>query len=132
MGVKNNSVLERVSMSGDRAVVMSMNLEQKVRSNEVKQLSLSDDGNWCAIAGGTYIKYFYLIDTQNQTQYKLVSKSLNNTLVPCFINGASDRLMIGGDGKIELWDINTRTALRVIGGFSTGFNNILCSFSVNN
>merc|ERR1712173_282822 len=91
------------------------NLEEKVDGTDLsKQLCLSDDGNWCVIASGVFKKYSFLIDTVSQTQYKLESKVMEDSLAPCFIGGGSDCVVIGGFKKFESWDVNTRSLLQHI------------------
>ena len=50
--VKNCSVLEKRSVSGDHSVLMSLELEEKLTRMTMNQMALSDDGTWCAIGGG--------------------------------------------------------------------------------
>jgi len=124
--VKNGNILEQRTVSGDQGLVMSLNLEQSVSGTE-KQLCLSDDGNWCAIASRS--KYWYLVDNIQRKQFKLESKSLGSTYSPCFIGGGSERVVIGGNPKFEVWDINTRSSLQIVSGLGSYVN---CTVSVGN
>merc|ERR1712062_297099 len=128
--VKNENILEKRVMSGDYGVVMSMMLEQSVTTSfGIQQLSLSDDGNWCAIAGGLGKKYWYLVDNVNGTQFKIESKVMSNSCSSCFIGGGSERVVIGGRSEFEVWDINTRTVVQHITGLGDDVN---CMVSVGN
>merc|ERR1712154_319720 len=49
---------------------------------------------------------------------------------PCFVNGGSDTIVIGGKRQFEIWDITTRSAKRVLDG--TGGRMMQCACSVNN
>merc|ERR1712176_295958 len=107
---------------------MSLKLEGTVSSTHLKQEAVSDDGKWCAIGGGPN---FYLTDIPEQRQYQLKPEKMSNAYSVCFINGESDRVVIGdgGDGKFEIWDIGTRTAIKTITGLG-GYCGCMCS--VNN
>lgn len=129
--VKNCSVFEKRSVSGDHGVLMSVELEEKLRWMGTNQMALSNDGKWCAIGGGKGKSYWYLIDVEQETQHKMVSKVLKHTYAPSFINGASDRVVIGGVAQFEVWDIATRSALRVVTGMKAG-NGIEAFSSVHN
>jgi len=125
----HSNVLERRSVFGDRDEVMSIKLEHAVKDMTSKQMSLSDDGKWCVIGAGMNKPYFYLIDTVKERQFTLESKALAHTVNPSFIEGG--RVVIGGIGRFEVWDIETKSLLRAITDFpdTAWFN---CSFSVNN
>merc|ERR1712233_234218 len=92
--------------------------EEELEWMAMNQMALSDDGKWCAIGGGD-VSYWYLINVEQEMQHKMVSKVLKETNAPNFVNGASDRIVIGGDGQFEVWDIATRSALRVVTGLGT-------------
>ena len=127
--VKNGDVLERISVSGDKALdSVNIKLEEKVKINSFsKQVALSDDGQWCAIGTGGKA-FWYLVHIPNKKQYKLESATMTYHCAPSFINGGSEYIAIGGKDQCEIWDINTRSSLRVI----SGIGSVLASCSVNN
>jgi len=126
--VKNGNVLEQRSVTNKKKVV-SLELEEKIKPAPTKQVALSDDGFWIAIAGGVGKSHFYLIETQNSIQTKMTSDSLKNALAPCFVNVESTHFVIGGVSKYELWDVDNKTSLRMIQIPQRGL--VLCSYSVN-
>merc|ERR1712083_736137 len=63
-------------------------------------------------------------------QQKLTSTTLKNSFAPCFINGDTEYVAIGGAYKgVEIWEIKTQQAIKKIGngeiGCMTSTNNIL-------
>jgi len=118
--VKNGNTLEQRTVSPDDEVVLSLSLDQKVSDSQNKQVSVSDDGHWCAIGAGFDNAYWYLIDIPNKKQHKLRSKELKWSYTPSFVGNGSDQIVICGDKKCEIWDVQSRESLRVIELFSTG------------
>merc|ERR1712241_273476 len=70
------------------------------------------------------------INIREKVQYKLQSQVMRHSKAPCFINGDSEQIVIGGWKHFEIWDIATRSSLRVIKDFSTDSAWAMCS--VNN
>ena len=137
--LKNKEVLERRSIDEVSEVVMSIKLKQKVDTSAAsKQLSLSDDGTMCAIGGG-YTSHFYLVNLESKAQHKLTSKTLRQTRAPCFINGATAFVAVGGGDEqgVEIWDLAKKEAnqlFKVDSGYigcMTSTNNILAVASSN-
>merc|ERR1712192_311871 len=128
--LKNKSMLERRALGKVNAVQMSIKLEEQVAGSGTKQLSLSGDGTVCAIVGGDNKAYFYLIELENQMQHKMSSEVLGDTYAPCFINGQTECIAVGGYGSqgVEIWDIKTQKPMKVLKGFK---DSILCSESSN-
>merc|ERR1739840_58528 len=58
--------------------------------------------------------------------YKLESKVMDDSYAPSFIGGDTGRVVIGGDGKCEIWDVQTRSAVHVITDIKRSVN---CTFS---
>jgi len=126
--VKNSKIFEQRSMFGDHSVIVSVELEGKAKFHDKKWVSLSNDGRYCAIATGD--TSWYLVDIRNQLQFKLISKELSKTYNSTFIEGDSLRVVIGGNpSKCEIWDVETRSHIRVISDIG---HDVLCVASVNN
>ena len=72
----------------------------------MKVSSLSDDGNYCIIGGG-YKNFFYIIALETQKQIKLNTEKLTYAFAPCFINGESNLIAVGGNtGEgVEIWNV---------------------------
>eukprot|EP01084_Bolivina_argentea_P302178 521557_1 len=111
-------------------VMMRVELKEEISDIALKQLCLSDNGEFCVIAGGMRKKYFYLIDLKKESSDKLISGNLNTTNAPCFINGEPKYVMVGdAKGKIEIWDIRTKTVFKVMDECK---GIITCAMSTNN
>ena len=126
--LKNYEVVEQRSIDDLKKVKMSIRLEAKVVSTAMKQLALSNDGRFCAIGSGFKKPSFYLIDLKNKQQFKLTTKVIINSYAPCFINGDTQYLAIGGYKGVEVWDINSRKSLTILEFPSSGW----CSASSSN
>ena len=71
------------------------------------------------------------MDLTSSKQHKLKSE-MSGCFSPCFINGETDYVAVGGDSgdgvNVEVWDIASKTAvkqLEISGGYcSTSTNNI--------
>ena len=113
----DHQYLERREVSGKQEASMRIKLDEVVSQKLLKQMSLSPDGSLCVIGGGDNA-YWYLIDIAQQKQFKVESQSLGRSCTPCFIDNASgsqsEQMVIGGIGKIEIWDVRKRESLRVI------------------
>ena len=105
--LKDLKVFEKRNLDEPNKVVMSIELEREVESGWSKQLSLSSDGTYCAIRGGHANPYFYLIDLKSEEQHKLTSSSMSSTFAPCFINGATEFVVVG-DTKAEIWNVTSQ------------------------
>eukprot|EP01084_Bolivina_argentea_P027301 50753_1 len=129
--VYDESVLQTRAMNNVNKVLVNIKLDEKCLSANDKQLSLSDDGNMCVIAGGATQSYFYIIDIPNQKQHKLTSNWLTNTYVPCFINGETKYVAVTDRGKVQIWDIEKRICFKnMLIACSNRY--ISCSVSTNN
>ena len=131
--MKIYEVLEKRDMSDINTVVLSLRLQEKVDSQSfVKNLILSNDGTICVVAGG-YQEPFYVIDLQNETQYKFNSQSFGASYSPCFINGDPQDNAVGGryGEGVQIWNIKKQQVLRTLDidsgyvGCTTSTNNIL-------
>merc|ERR1719474_2228842 len=111
---------------------MSMELDEEVGRMTMRQMDVTNDGAFCAIGGGSKKPYWYLIDIVNGTQTKLKSQVLRETYCPCFINGAADQIAIGGEGKVEIWDLATKTSINVLDVNDVEENSVRCTYSVHN
>mmetsp|Transcript_42253 Transcript_42253/g.69642 ORF Transcript_42253/g.69642 Transcript_42253/m.69642 type:complete len:711 (-) Transcript_42253:126-2258(-) len=131
--VRNKSTLEERSLKTVKNVTKSIKLDQEIATSNLNPLSLSVDGAWCAIGGGKNKNYFYLIDVAKGTQYKLVTTTLGQGhtmggVIPCFINGESNFVAVGGaGGKFEIWDVKTRKACKFLACTKEGSINCLSS-----
>ena len=95
-------------------------------------MTVSEDGSMAAIRGGRNNQYFYFVDLVTSAQHKLKTKALSEgTLSPCFINGNSELIAIGGrNGQgAEIWDIGSKAHLRTL---ETGAGSVVCTTSTNN
>ena len=129
--LKNGQMLEKRDVDSINEIKMSIELEEELGGGARKQLSISNDGTFCAIGGGVGKKYFYVVDLQNAQQHKFVSEALTNTFAPCFINGQTELVAVGDWGKdwVEIWDINTQKAVKVL---EINKGDVECSASTNN
>jgi len=126
--LKNNNILEKRSIIFDQRIA-TIELEEEIGRSVSKMLSLSNDGSLCVVSSKD--SYFHLIDVANQIQSKLVSNSLTRTYAPCFINGDSGSVAVGGSSGegVEIWDVQQKQPVQHIeidGKFIT------TTFSVNN
>ena len=112
--LKNHETLESRSISDVNAVKISLKLIDRLGSSIQKQLTLSNDGTFCAIAASGGKPYFYLIDLVKKQQHKLVSSALSQTYGPCFINGETDYVSVGGKGQVEIWDMKNNKSIKVL------------------
>jgi len=129
--VKNEDILEQRTVSGGGGVVMNIKLEEKVDfGNTYKQrMSLSDDGTLCALGAGNDKPFWFLIDIPKRTQFKVTSSVLKNSFAPRFLTDESGRVVIGGVGKMEIWNFATRYSEKVI---DFGSDLVKTIFSVGN
>eukprot|EP01084_Bolivina_argentea_P105697 189285_1 len=130
--VVNYNVLQIRSVNNIQKCKVKIKLENEMSRNTMKQMALSNNGEFCVLGGGVKKNYSYLIDLEKHTQYKLISSLLTSTLAPCFINGESQYVAIGdgdGRGNIEIWDVQKRQIFKTIKPFSDQIN---CMYSTNN
>ncbi len=59
--VINGSMFEQRSMKDVHTVQASLELEEKIKADNSKQLDLSNDGSLCVIGGGNGKVYFYIV-----------------------------------------------------------------------
>ena len=84
---------------------MSIELENRVRNSVSKLLALSNDGMFCVIGAegnltvesGTAANFFHLVSMEIHEQFKSTTENLSNTYSPCFIDGESQFVAVGGD-----------------------------------
>ena len=71
-----------------------------------------------------------MIDLQNSLQHKFTSE-LRTTYAPCFINGQTELVAIGGwrPSYVEIWDIKQQKAVKVL---KINKGDVECSASTNN
>ena len=107
--LKDFETLEKWSVGVENEMSLSITLNQKVSDAPVKQLALSDDGSLCAIGGGDD-KSVHLIVLKSKHQIKLTSTSFSYTRAPCFINGSTEQVAVGGaSGEgVEIWNVRNR------------------------
>eukprot|EP01084_Bolivina_argentea_P118496 210235_1 len=111
----NFTTLQKRSMKDINNIITSIELEEKINQSSFRNLGISDDGSMCALGGGGYKNYFYVIDINNNKQYKMISDVLSDTYAPCFINGQNELLsMSDKKGKIEIWDIMHKKAINTL------------------
>ena len=129
--LKNCEVFEKRSISDLETVRLCVKLEARVTIGSSKQLSLSNDGAFCAIRGGSYNKNFFLIDLGNATQYKVSSERASGTFAPCFINGDAEYVAVGGSYRegVEIWNVKQRTCVKLL-DVDSGY--VTCTYSTNN
>merc|ERR1712083_143066 len=90
---------------------------------------VSNDGTLCAMAGGDNKADFYLIELESQMQHKMSSEVLGDTYAPCFINGQTEYVAVGGFTEgVEIWNIKTRKPSK----FLKEKRDIICTTSTNN
>ena len=128
-------MLEKRSLTDVNEVTLSIKLEEKVVGTAGNQMILSSDGSVCAIGGGNDNPHFYLIDLESRDQHKLVSASAVHSHAPCFINGNTAFVAVGGwDSSVEVWDIKTQKSVRtldLVGGISSASVHNLLAFGSN-
>merc|ERR1711879_969335 len=107
--VRNKCILEKRSVNNLSEVVQSIKLENKIGFSGSKLFALSNDGKYCVIGGGDK-SFFYIISLDSHHQFKLNANNLSRTLSPCFIDGDSNLLTIGGyEGEgLEIWSVADR------------------------
>jgi len=136
--VRNSSILEKRAMKDVNTVSMSIELENHIGDSVSKLLSLSRDGRYCVIGGagnmagsGKKRNFFYLIDLSTEIQTKLISDKLTNTLAPCFVDGDSEFVAIGGTkGEgVEIWSVVDKQMVRHIAPGDDAF--VSCTYSAN-
>merc|ERR1719361_1842494 len=102
---------------------MSIELESRIGNSVSKLLSLSNDGTFCVVGaagnsnfGATTSNFFYLVSLESQEQFKLTTTKLSNTFAPCFINGESEFVAVGGDDGegVEIWSVEDKQMVRHI------------------
>eukprot|EP01083_Nonionella_stella_P000526 1494_1 len=132
--VINENMLEVRALDNIKKAKIRIILQQKVAQQSLKQLSLSNDGKWCLIAGGYLKNHFYLINLEKQIQYKLTSEFLTSTYAPTFINGESEMFAIGDspNSHVEIWDVETRKSRKVLDVSANINTPIYCMHSTNN
>merc|ERR1712062_49507 len=102
----------------------------------------SDDGKFSVIGaagnssrsgGGSESNFFYLISLETQEQFKLTTKHLTNTMSPCFINGESRLIAIGGlKGEgVEIWSVEDKEMVHRIDDCDDEYTFVMCLFSAN-
>ena len=133
--LRNYKVLEKRSLADVNEVTLSIKLEEKVHPTAGNQMILSNDGSVCAIGGGNDKSHFYLIDLESKEQHKVTSATAVHSHAPCFINGNTAFVAIGGwDSSVEIWDINTRKSIRTLdltGGLCSASKHNLLAFGSN-
>merc|ERR1719499_2116713 len=94
---------------------MTITLENPLGLSNSKLLSLSNDGKFCVIGAGAKA-YFYIIALETQQQFKLTPKNLTKSLAPCFINGASNLVAVGGytTEGVEIWSVEDKELIHHI------------------
>ena len=88
----------------------------------------------CVIgAGGKDFDFFYLIDIASQQQTKLKSRRCKGMYAPCFINGGSELVAIGGTNGhgVEIWSVESK---KRIGHMVSEDKQkwVSCTYSANN
>merc|ERR1712087_436014 len=81
----------------------------------------------CAIGGGYCKAYFYVINLESKEQQKLTSTNLGHSFAPCFINGGTEYVAVGGASGFEIWEIKTQQSVKKLGDANIG-----CMASTNN
>jgi len=131
MTLRNGNILERRAVNNKNNVIKSITLEEKVGGSTLRQLCLSNDGNFCMIAGGLCKAYSYFVDIENNKQTKLESGKLTGTFAPCFVNGEPKFAAVGSEeGIVEIWDVHKQELVKSIHNESK--DSISCTTSVNN
>eukprot|EP00485_Elphidium_margaritaceum_P019464 CAMPEP_0202726786 /NCGR_PEP_ID=MMETSP1385-20130828/184789_1 /ASSEMBLY_ACC=CAM_ASM_000861 /TAXON_ID=933848 /ORGANISM="Elphidium margaritaceum" /LENGTH=764 /DNA_ID=CAMNT_0049393013 /DNA_START=111 /DNA_END=2406 /DNA_ORIENTATION=- len=106
-------VLEKRAVQDINAVILRIDLQERVSDSTLRNFRLSADGKYCAIGGGEDKPYFYVIDIANEEHMKLDSSVLTSTYVPCFINGENQFVAVADKrGFVEVWDIEKRKAVK--------------------
>ena len=82
--------------------------------------------------GGSASNFFYLISLDTQEQFKLTTTQLTNTYAPCFINGESQFVAIGGDDGegVEIWSVSDKKMVHHI-KVQDSSQFVSCSYSSN-
>ena len=114
--IKNKNILAKVPIGKGDKPTMSIKLEEDIGMSASKLFCLSGDGSRGALAAGANKDYFYLLDIANKIQRKCSSSVLISTLAPCFINGDTAFVAVGGySGQgVEIWDVKTKQKTRTI------------------
>merc|ERR1719251_57230 len=103
---------------------MTIELETNLAVSYSKSLSLSNDGKFCVIGGGE-TNFFYIINLETQEQTKLTTKMMKKQArSPCFINGDSDLVAVGGGYEnvlIEIWSVKEKKMVHHIEGSQSDF-----------
>merc|ERR550525_852031 len=89
------------------SVSLTIELETKIAGSRSKSLSLSKDGKFCVIGGGT-TNFFYIIALETQEQFKLTTQKMKKQArSPCFINGDCNLVAVGGwaNEGVEIWSV---------------------------
>merc|ERR550525_498116 len=89
------------------SVSLTIELETKIAGSWSKSLSLSNDGKFCVIGGGD-TNFFYITALETQEQFKLTTQKMKEQArSPCFINGGSNLVAVGGweNEGVEIWSV---------------------------
>jgi len=140
--VKNYAILEKRALNDSGTVSMSIALENRIGNSVSKLMALSNDGTFCVIGaagnttiGGAKSNFFYLVSLETQEQFKLTTNKLINTLSPCFINGDSKFVAVGGmwSEGVEIWSVSDKEMVHHIDDdrIRVGQGSITCSYSAN-
>merc|ERR1719242_733706 len=95
---------------------MTIALETELASSASKSLSLSKDGKFCVIGGGD-TNFFYIVALETQEQFKLTTQKMKRQArSPCFINGDSNLVAVGGwkNEGVEIWSVAEKTMVHHI------------------
>merc|ERR1712062_17675 len=120
--VRNKTILEKRAIADHDTVSMSIELENQIGNSVSKLLSMSNDGKFCVIGTGASndsgrAGFFYLIYLETQKQFKLQTENLSVAYAPCFINGESEFVAIGGNrgGEgVEIWSVQDRKMVKYV------------------
>ena len=124
--VKNSKVLETRKVGAFNEVALSIQLVEKCGTSGYTTLfALSAAGTLCAI--GFQDAYFYLVDLESQSQHKLASDICPVAVSPCFINGDTSWIAVGGNSKMEIWNIEKMESVKVL-----EIGNCVCSSASTN
>merc|ERR1712062_831026 len=136
--VKNSSILEKRAVNDSGVVSMSIGLENRIGNSISNLMSLSNDGKFCVIGaagntvmGGAACDFFYIISLETQKQFKLTTTKLTNTFSPCFINGDSRFVAVGGNyGEgVEIWSVEDKEMVHHFNDTVEDNSYVSCSFS---
>merc|ERR1712079_78555 len=97
---------EKRALKNQNEVLISVKLEDEIGLMFNKLFSLSNDGKFCVIGGGDN-KFYYIIALDTKEQFKLIPQNLSWAIAPCFIDGESTLVAVGGyDGEgVEIWSV---------------------------